>query len=76
MKDINLMLDTDLVKFLKRKKLLNSKNEVLIKCKYCDTSVTVDQIQFMIPGDNNIIQVVCSNPICINEFLNVGRTKC
>lgn len=56
------------------RKLLESVNELepINKgqrvCKVCSKVITVDNIQIIIPRQNNTFDYICDSPICVEEY--------
>ena len=37
-------------------------------CKYCSRTISIENIQLIIPKKDNLFDFVCDNPTCIKEY--------
>lgn len=37
-------------------------------CKYCSKTISIENIQLIIPKKDNLFDFVCDNPTCIKEY--------
>lgn len=69
--NIKAILDTDLEKLLKKTKQYNSFVDGELKCIYCGTPITIDNLSIIIPEvrcKNVSLNFCCNNPVCLVKF--------
>lgn len=37
-------------------------------CKVCSKVISIDNIQLIIPRQNNVFDFVCDSPVCVEEY--------
>ena len=69
MADINAILDKDMERLLKSLGVYDRIKNGEILCAVCGISITLDNLQVLIPNQkDNIIDYVCNNIDCINRI--------
>lgn len=71
--NIKAILDSDLEKLLKRTKQYNAFVDGELRCVYCGTTITVDNISIIIPSVKEGVEILnfcCDNPACLAKFRN------
>jgi aspartate carbamoyltransferase regulatory subunit len=66
--------ETDLEEYLQRIGILDEVKREAVKCKFCGTIITLDNIHVLFP-ESGQVKFVCDNPKCIKEFNNYLRLK-
>lgn len=69
---IHAIHDYDLEKFLDSIGLLNSIKAKKLRCKFCDSYITLESLYSVFPESGNI-SLVCSEDGCIQKFLDYKR---
>lgn len=70
--NIKAIHDIDLEKTLENFGLLRKINNNKIKCKFCGDVINIKNIYALFP-ESGSIKIICSNPTCIKELLNLIR---
>jgi len=59
--------DADLSSYLKSLGVLDAVLNGKHKCKFCGTTITIDNLEAIVPHENQIY-FVCSNARCMNQI--------
>jgi len=65
---IKAVYDKDLKKLLDRLNLLEKFQQGLLKCNFCNTIITFNNLQGIYKKDNNI-KLVCDSPECYKKVI-------
>ncbi len=65
------VFDDDLETFLINIEEYNNVIDGKVKCKKCNTPITLNNISYIYP-ESGSIKFICSNPECIQEYLDKG----
>lgn len=71
-KTLKAVHDDDLKKLLQSLELHEKIVNEQLRCKFCKTIITLDNLHSIFPQSGNI-QLVCSNPDCIKQLYNFLR---
>lgn len=78
MSELKMILGEQVRKYLKFYNVIDSEGNLTIACMFCGKVVESNQIQFIIPpkeGSNETLRVVCSNPLCVQEYFERNARK-
>lgn len=67
-KKIQAVFKEDIKQVLQSIGLLSSIENGDCVCKYCSRTISLENIQLIIPKKNNLFDFVCNNPTCIKEY--------
>jgi aspartate carbamoyltransferase regulatory subunit len=67
-KKIPAVFKEDIKKVLQSIGLLSSIENGDCVCKYCSRTISLENIQLIIPKKNHLFDFVCNNPTCIKEY--------
>jgi len=70
--NIKAIHDVNLEKTLDNLGLLSKINNNKIKCKFCKSNLNLQNIYALYPESGDI-KIICSNPDCIKQLLNLIR---
>lgn len=62
--------DDNLEAFLKNAGLYDDLSAGKLKCKYCDSNITIANLGSIVPYSGNIF-FVCDNPVCIAKLSSI-----
>lgn len=76
MKHVSLpaVYDDDLAEYLNNLGLLSDLQAGLLRCKFCEDTVTLDTLHALLP-DSGTISLVCSRVTCIKHLLRFLSEK-
>jgi aspartate carbamoyltransferase regulatory subunit len=67
-KKISTVHENDLKNLLEKLGLLEKVEKSIVKCKFCDTTITFDNLHSILPESGGF-SLICSNPNCINKLV-------
>jgi len=70
--EVSVVHDNDLENFLNSLGMLRKFQRGEVKCKFCKTRVTVENLHSVFP-QSGAIKIVCDNPDCIRELSKLLR---
>lgn len=68
------LYETDLEEYLQRIDVLEDIKKGVVRCKFCDGTITFDNIHALFP-ESCQVKFVCDKPECIKEFNDYLRIK-